>query len=76
MAGPDGEYRDEYRATFFADENGAYSFQSHFPPPYAGRPSHHHLLVTVPGYQTLVTQHYPQEGKNQATFDLILIPNQ
>lgn len=76
MAGPDGEYRDEYRATFFSDENGAYSFESHFPPPYSGRPSHHHLLVSVPGYQTLVTQHYPQEGETQATFDLVLLPNQ
>jgi protocatechuate 3,4-dioxygenase beta subunit len=74
MAGPDGEYHDDYRATFFSDENGAYSFESHFPPPYSGRPSHHHLLVTTPGYQTLVTQHYPQQGENQATFDLVLLP--
>jgi protocatechuate 3,4-dioxygenase beta subunit len=75
MAGPDGEYRDDYRATFFSDENGAYSFESHFPPPYSGRPPHHHLLVTVAGYQTLVTQHYPVQGENQATFDLVLLPN-
>lgn len=76
MAGPDGEYRDDYRATFFSDENGAYSFESHFPPPYSGRPSHHHLLVTVPGYQTLVTQHYPQQGETQAILDLVLLPSQ
>ena len=76
MAGPDGEYRNDYRATFYSDENGAYSFESHFPPPYSGRPSHHHLLVTTPGYQTLVTQHYPQQGENQATFDLVLLPSQ
>jgi protocatechuate 3,4-dioxygenase beta subunit len=75
MAGPDGEYRDDYRATFFSDENGAYSFESHFPPPYSGRPPHHHLLVTVAGYQILVTQHYPVQGENQATFDLVLLPN-
>lgn len=76
MAGPDGEYRDEYRATFFTDENGTYSFESHFPPPYSGRPSHHHLLVSAVGYQTLVTQHYPVQGENQAIFDLVLVPSQ
>jgi len=74
MAGPDGEYADEYRATLFADEQGAYHFESHFPPPYAGRPSHHHLRLSAPGYQTLVTQHYPQEGTVEAVFDLVLVP--
>ncbi|MGW8249067.1 MAG: intradiol ring-cleavage dioxygenase [Anaerolineales bacterium] len=76
MAGPDGEYADEYRATLYSDDNGSYSFESHFPPPYSGRPSHHHLQVDAPGYQTLVTQHYPQQGENQATFDLVLLPAQ
>ncbi len=76
MAGPDGEYRDEYRATFFTDENGAYSFESHFPPPYSGRPPHHHLLVSASGYETLVTQHYPIQSENQVTFDLVLLPSQ
>jgi protocatechuate 3,4-dioxygenase beta subunit len=76
MAGPDDEYRDEYRATLFSDENGAYSFESHFPPPYSGRPPHHHLRVSAAGFQTLVTQHYPEQGENQATFDLVLLPIQ
>ena len=72
MAGPDGQYGDDYRATLFSDENGAYHFESHFPPPYSGRPSHHHLRVSSPGFETLVTQHYPVEGQTQATFDLVL----
>lgn len=76
MAGPDGEYRDEYRATFYADENGVYTFESHFPPPYSGRPSHHHLLVSAEGFQTLVTQHYPAAGHAGATFDPVLLPGQ
>lgn len=76
MAGPDGEYADEYRATLFSDQNGNYSFESHFPPPYSGRPSHHHLRVSADGYQTLVTQHYPRQGETQAAFDLVLLPAQ
>jgi hypothetical protein len=74
MAGPDGDYRDEYRATFFADSSGTYTFESHFPPPYTGRPPHHHLLVSAAGYQTLVTQHYPAAGQSGDTFDLFLLP--
>ncbi len=74
QAGADGEYRDEYRATLASDENGFYRFQGPFPAPYAGRPSHIHLRISAPGYQTLVTQHYPQEGITTASFDLILQP--
>jgi protocatechuate 3,4-dioxygenase beta subunit len=75
MAGPDGQYSDEYRATLFTDENGAYRFESHFPPPYSGRPSHHHLRVSASGFETLVTQHYPQYGQSEATFDVVLVAN-
>ncbi len=74
MAGPDGEYQDEYRATFFADANGVYTFESHFPPPYSGRPSHHHLLVSAEGFQTLVTQHYPSADQREAILDVVLLP--
>lgn len=74
MAGPDSEYRDEYRATIYSDENGIYTFESHFPPPYSGRPPHHHLLISAEGFQGLVTQHYPAQGEDQATFDLVLLP--
>lgn len=74
MAGPDGQYADAYRATMFAGPDGTYRFESHFPPPYSGRPSHIHLMVTADGYQQLVTQHYPVQGASQATFDLVLRP--
>jgi protocatechuate 3,4-dioxygenase beta subunit len=73
MAGPDGEYTDDYRATQLVGADGAYRFESHFPPPYSGRPPHIHLRVSAEGYQTLVTQHYPKEGETSASFDLVLV---
>lgn len=75
LAGPDGEYGDAYRATLYADTSGAYRFESNFPPPYAGRPSHIHIRVSAPGYQTLITQYYPAAGQTAGSFDLVLVPN-
>jgi len=74
MAGPDGDYADRYRATISSDQAGAYRFESHFPPPYYGRPPHIHIKVSAEGFRTLVTQHYPAGGANTATSDLVLIP--
>jgi protocatechuate 3,4-dioxygenase beta subunit len=76
LAGPDGEYADGYRATVFSDKTGAYRFESHFPPPYYGRPSHIHIKVSASGFKTLVTQHYPVRGQTQGAFDLVLVPEQ
>jgi protocatechuate 3,4-dioxygenase beta subunit len=73
LAGPDGEYADKYRATVFSDKAGAYRFESHFPPPYYGRPSHIHIKVSASGFKTLVTQHYPASGQTQAAIDLVLL---
>ncbi|MCS7235276.1 MAG: intradiol ring-cleavage dioxygenase [Armatimonadota bacterium] len=74
LAGPDGRYGDGYRATVVADPSGAYRFESHFPPPYAGRPPHIHVRASAPGYRVLVTQHYPRPGTTGAQFDLVLEP--
>ena len=74
LAGPDGEYSDDYRATVIADAEGRYRFTSHPPPPYAGRPPHIHLRVSAEGHATLVTQHYPKAGRREAFFDLVLRP--
>jgi protocatechuate 3,4-dioxygenase beta subunit len=74
MAGPDGQYTDDYRATLLVGEDGAYRFESNFPPPYSGRPPHIHVRVSVEGYQTLITQHYPQKGVTSAGLDLVLVP--
>jgi catechol 1,2-dioxygenase len=43
------------------------------PVSYGGRPPHIHLRVTAPGYEELVTQHYPERGQRKATFDLVLL---
>jgi protocatechuate 3,4-dioxygenase beta subunit len=74
LAGPQGEYGDQWRATTFSAADGSYRFESHVPPPYSGRPEHIHILVSAPGFETLVTQHYPAQGSEQSVFDLVLAP--
>lgn len=75
MAGPDGKYSDAYRATIKTDRSAAYRIQSHFPSGYYGRPPHLHMKISARGYQTLVTQHYPEDGQVEGVFDIVLIPN-
>jgi protocatechuate 3,4-dioxygenase beta subunit len=74
LAGPLGGYDDDHRATLFADGSGGYRFESNFPPGYGSRPPHIHIRVSAAGFDTLVTQHYPESGKSGASFDLVLIP--
>lgn len=74
MAGPEGIYGDEWRATLFSAGNGTYYFTSHVPPGYgSGRP-HLHVKVSAVGFRQLVTQHYPEKGAGLAQFDLVLAP--
>jgi protocatechuate 3,4-dioxygenase beta subunit len=73
LAGPDG-YDGAHRATVIADDAGAYRFESERPRPYDRRPPHIHVRVAHPGFRTLVTQHYPAPGQDEATFDLVLAP--
>ena len=75
MAGPDGEYKDDYRAVVVPNESGEYEFESHFPPSYSQRPPHIHIRVTARGFKTLTTQHYPKNGSTRGEFDLVLIPD-
>ena len=72
QAGPDGNYGDAWRATIITDRQGRYRLESGFPPPYARRPSHIHILVDMRGYAGLITQHYPKAGKRHATLDLVM----
>jgi protocatechuate 3,4-dioxygenase beta subunit len=74
LANPKGEYDDAHRATVLAGERGRYRFESNVPVSYGGRPPHIHIRVTAPGYRELVTQHYPDAGQREATFDLVLEP--
>jgi protocatechuate 3,4-dioxygenase beta subunit len=73
LAGPDGNYDDAHRATLFADPQGAFRFESNFPPRYSFRPPHIHIRVTAEGFRTLVTQHYPAAGKTAGIMDLVLV---
>ena len=75
MAGPDGKYKDAYRATIIVDDSGEYQFESHRPPSYLSRPPHIHIRVTADGFKTLTTQHYPEKGSKRGAFDLVLIPD-
>ena len=74
MAGPEGMYGDEWRATLFSRPDGRYYFSSHFPGRYGSRPPHIHLIVNAPGFTELITQHYMQPGHLGAVFNLVLIP--
>jgi protocatechuate 3,4-dioxygenase beta subunit len=73
LANPRGEYDDAHRATVIAGERGEYRFESNVPVSYGGRPPHIHVRVTAPGFEELVTQHYPEPGQRKATFDLVLV---
>ena len=76
QTGPNGDYSDAYRATLFSDQQGRYRLQTSFPTAYAARPPHIHILVDAKGFEGLITQHYPKQGAKEATFDLVLVPEQ
>ena len=72
LASPQGGYDDDHRAIMMSDSQGVYRFESAVPVPYASRPPHIHVRVSAPGYRPLVTQHYPDQGKDRGEFDLVL----
>lgn len=72
QAGPHGEYGDQWRATVISDSRGRYRIETSFPPPYARRPPHIHLLVDARNYAGLITQHYPVAGQKKAHLDLVI----
>jgi catechol 1,2-dioxygenase len=73
LANPRGDYDDAHRATVFAGQRGEYRLESNVPVSYGGRPPHIHIRVRAPGYEVLVTQHYPERGQRKANFDLVLL---
>jgi catechol 1,2-dioxygenase len=73
LANPRGDYDDAHRATVFAGKRGEYRLESNAPVSYSGRPPHIHIRVRAPGYEELVTQHYPQRGQRKVNFDLVLV---
>ena len=74
LAGPDGTFDSEHRATVIADDSGAYRFESNVPPAYDRDPPHIFVRISAPGYRTLVTRYYPIAGQAEGTFDLVLVP--
>lgn len=72
QAGPGGVYGDAYRATVFSDSKGRYQLETSFPPSYARRPPHIHILVDMRGYAGLITQHYPKSGAKRSRMDLVM----
>ena len=74
LAGPNGRYDDQHRATLYPDRSGKYHFETHLPPEYGFRPPHIHIRVEANGFETLVTQHYPAKDPQSDRFDLVLKP--
>ena len=74
LAGPNGQYDDDHRATMFSDAAGVYRFESNLPPSYGNRPPHIHIRASAEGYRTLITQYYPSQGQTEGTFDIVLAP--
>jgi protocatechuate 3,4-dioxygenase beta subunit len=72
QANPRGEYDDAHRGSLVAGDNGAYRFDTDFPPPYYGRPSHIHFKAVAAGHRPLTTQLYLKGGERAVTFDLVL----
>lgn len=73
QANPGGAYDDAHRGSLVAGARGSYRFETDFPPPYSGRPSHIHFKASAPGHRALTTQLYPRAGQTAVTFDLVLI---
>jgi protocatechuate 3,4-dioxygenase beta subunit len=72
QANPRSEYDDAHRGSLISGDGGRYQFETDFPPPYSGRPSHIHFKAFAPGHRALTTQLYPRAGQTAVTFDLVL----
>ena len=73
QANPRGEYDEAHRGSLVTGESGTYRFETDFPPPYYGRPSHVHVKALASGYRPLTTQLYLKGGERALTFDLVLV---
>jgi protocatechuate 3,4-dioxygenase beta subunit len=73
LAGPDGTYDDDHRATVFTDKVGAYRFESNFPGLYGARPIPHiHLYISAEKFRPVETECFPPKGQTEGTFDIVL----
>ena len=74
LVNSEGEYDASHRATVIAGPMGEYSFESNRPTDYVGRLPHIHVRITAKGHEELITQYYPKEGADRATWDIVLEP--
>ncbi|HEX2913836.1 MAG TPA: hypothetical protein VH186_23730 [Chloroflexia bacterium] len=75
LAGPDGQYSDDYRATLYADGNSIYRFESNYPPPTENRPPHIYVKASANGYKSQTAIYFLPKGETVGVLDLILIPD-
>ena len=73
QANPRGNYDDAHRGSLLTGDDGAFRFETDFPPPYSGRLSHIHVKARAAGYGPLTTQLYLKGGERAVTFDLVLV---
>jgi protocatechuate 3,4-dioxygenase beta subunit len=64
---------DGLRGALVSGPAGTDRFETDFPPPHAGRPSHVHVKVLAPGHRTLTTQLCPRAGQAEIAHDLVLV---
>jgi protocatechuate 3,4-dioxygenase beta subunit len=62
LAGPDGQYGDDYRATLHTDPTGSFTFLTHPAPSYGGNAPHIHVRVSATGYRDVFLVHRPGLG--------------
>jgi protocatechuate 3,4-dioxygenase beta subunit len=74
LAGPDGKYDDDHRATVYTDAHGEFRFESNFPGQYEGMRPHIHLYVSADGYRGLETEYLPNKGQTEGIMEIVLAP--
>jgi protocatechuate 3,4-dioxygenase beta subunit len=74
MAGPDGRYSDDYRATLLANAQGRFQLESIMPPAYGGGVPHMHVKVSAKGYRDDGAEYLLKPDQKDGTLDLVLAP--
>jgi protocatechuate 3,4-dioxygenase beta subunit len=73
MAGPDGEYGPDWRASLLTDGDGKFAFESHVPVSYGGDP-HIHIRLSGADHSELFLVHVPEPGASSGQVAAVLRP--
>ncbi len=66
--GPNDAHPEEFRATLFTDQSGAYRFESN--------PTEHlHMRITIPGYFSIFSNAYHPGSRTEGVFNIVLRPD-